>query len=191
MLDCLCSVILSRAATGARRAVFGLAAPLLVLVAILLSPVGGVSATEKMKAPSGRVILTVTGKIGVTNAENAADFDLEMIHALGLRKLITSTPWTDGTQEFSGVLMRDILEAVGAAGKTVEAVALNEYAMEIDISDFENYPVMLATTLNGEKLRIRDKGPLWIIYPRDDFDELRSQKIDNKMVWQLRRLIVK
>lgn len=152
---------------------------------------GDTWAGDALKKPEGRVILTVSGKITRTNAGDSAEFDMEMLVALGQKTLVTSTPWTDGTQEFGGILMRDVLAAVGAEGHMVEAVALNDYAMGIEISDFQQYPVLLANTLNGEKLRIRDKGPLWIIYPRDDYIELRSQSIDNKMVWQLRRLIVK
>ena len=44
--------------------------------------------------------------------------------------------------------------------------------------------------MNGDRLRVRDKGPLWIVYPRDDYAELRSKDVDYKMVWQLRELIV-
>lgn len=179
------------AATGSESVTIRIAKACLLAVLIFVLPVGAVQSAEDMRKPAGRVILTVSGSISAANAGDSADFDLEMIHALGQRKLITSTPWTDGTQEFGGVLVRDLLKAVGATGTVVEAVALNDYAMEIDISDFENYPVILATTMNGEKLRVRDKGPLWIIYPRDDFEELREQRIDNKMVWQLRRLIIK
>lgn len=141
--------------------------------------------------PKGRVILTVSGDIANTNNAGQADFDLPMLHALGLQSLSTTTSWTDGTQNFSGIWMRTVLEAVGARGKTVEAVALNDYTYEIEIEDFSHYPVLLATKLNGNILKIRDKGPLWIVYPLDRFSETEKTIIERRMVWQLRRLIVK
>lgn len=141
--------------------------------------------------PQGRVILVVSGNIENTNNGDVAEFDLDMLHAMGVQPLSTTTSWTDGTMEFSGVLMRDLLAAVGAKGKTVEAVALNDYTFEIAIEDFSRYPVILATTLNGKILKVRDKGPLWIVYPLDEFTETERVQIERRMVWQLRQLIVK
>jgi hypothetical protein len=45
--------------------------------------------------------------------------------------------------------------------------------------------------MNGEYLEIRDKGPIWIVYPRDQFSELRNSMVDKKWVWQLSELEVK
>ena len=146
---------------------------------------------DPLAKPTGKVILTVSGNIKNTNDEGEAHFDLEMLHTLGVGTLRTSTSWTDGTQEFGGILMRDLLAAVGAQGDRVEAIALNDYSYGISTEDFDRYSVLLATTLNGQRLRVRDKGPLWIVYPRDEHKELRTEATDRKMVWQLRRLIVK
>lgn len=145
---------------------------------------------QPLTTPQGHVVLTISGNISNTNAGQTADFDLEMLEGLGRMTLRTSTPWTDGTQVFKGVLMRDVLAAVGAAGDTVRAVALNDYAYAIEASDFTDFPVLIATHMNDVKLRVRDKGPLWIVYPRDDYEELRTKDVDYKMVWQLRGLVV-
>jgi hypothetical protein len=149
------------------------------------------AADESLPQPTGRVILTISGDITKTNNGDKADFDLDMLHALGTRALSATTSWTDGTQEFSGVLMRDLLAAVGAKGKTVEAIALNDYTYSIDIEDFSLHPVIVATRLNGKILKIRDKGPLWIVYPLDTFTEEQRINIERRMVWQLRQLIVR
>ena len=148
-------------------------------------------AGETLPAPTGKVVLSVTGNITRTNADGAANFDMAMLEKLGRRTVATSTPWTDGTQEFSGPLIRDVLAAAGARGDTVEAVALNDYSYTISIADFLEYPVIAAGMMNGERMPVRNKGPLWIIYPRDDFEELRTSEIEYRMVWQLRELAVK
>jgi hypothetical protein len=77
-----------------------------------------------------------------------------MLHALGTRAVSVTTSWTDGTQEFSGVMMRHLMSAVGAEGKTVEAIALNDYTYTIEVEDFSMYPVIVATKLNGKILKI-------------------------------------
>lgn len=149
------------------------------------------AADEALRAPTGRVILTISGNISRTNSGDKAEFDLDMLQALGTRTLAITTSWTDGIQNFSGATMRDLMETVGAKGKTVEAVALNDYTYTIEIEDFSLYPVILATKLNGNILKVRDKGPLWIIYPLDRFTDIERNSIERRMVWQLRHLIVK
>lgn len=149
------------------------------------------AAQESLPQPTGRVILTISGDISKTNNGDKAEFDLDMLHALGTRAMSVTTSWTDGTQEFSGVLMRHLMAAAGAKGKTVEAIALNDYTYTLDIKDFSLYPVIVATKLNGKILKIRDKGPLWIVYPLDTFTEEQRIGIERRMVWQLRQLIVR
>lgn len=161
------------------------------VIAAILFFLPDAASGENLQQPEGRVILTVSGNITKTNSGDKAEFDLDMLHALETQTLSVTTSWTDGTQEFSGVAMRDLMEAVGAKGKTVEAVALNDYTYDIEIEDFSLYPVMLATKLNGKILKVRDKGPLWIVYPLDRFTEAEKTTIERRMVWQLRQLIVK
>lgn len=50
------------------------------------------------------------------------------------------------------------------------------------------YPVILAYRMNGELLRIRDKGPLWVIYPQDDFPDLKTKQTQAKWVWQVKEI---
>lgn len=148
-------------------------------------------ATETFAMPQGKVILTVSGKIGRTNDSGQAHFDREMLEQIGTKRLETSTPWTQGVQSFEGVSMGDLLDAVGADGETVKAIALNDYMIDIPISDVERYEVLLALKMNGEYMRVRDKGPIWIVYPYDQYDELNEPGIRERSVWQLRELIVK
>lgn len=164
----------------------------ILFLAAALAGIGPVRAEARdLAQPHGKIILTISGSIENTNNGAEADFDLQMLEGLGTQSLSTTTSWTDGVQEFSGVSLRKLLATVGARGKTVEAVALNDYTYEIEIEDFSRFPVILATKLNGKVLKVRDKGPLWIVYPLDDFNNTEKIQIERRMVWQLRRLIVK
>ena len=40
-------------------------------------------------------------------------------------------------------------------------------------------------------LTARDKGPIWIVYPRDDIPELRNPRMDANWIWQLAKIEVK
>jgi hypothetical protein len=134
--------------------------------------------------------LTVTGALANANASGRIEFDLRGLEGLGPSKLTTWTPWTDGAVEFEGVLARRLMEAVGARGSEVEARALNDYKDVIPIEDFHRYDVLLATRMNGQLMRVRDKGPIWIVYPWSSHPELDDFATREKSVWQLSALHV-
>ncbi|MFS8151897.1 molybdopterin-dependent oxidoreductase [Vreelandella titanicae] len=146
--------------------------------------------TIALEVPEGPVILVVSGKVGQTNVGDEAHFDKAMLEGLAQHETITRTPWHDGVMRFSGPLGRAILEAVGAEGENIRVVALNEYAATVPISDFENYDVILAMQANGKALRIRDQGPLFVIYPFDQHPELLDEEIFSRSVWQVTRIDV-
>mgnify|MGYP003649708220 CR=1 FL=1 len=143
-----------------------------------------------LEVPEGPVILVVSGKVGLPNVGDEAHFDKAMLEALGLHETITRTPWHDGVMRFSGPLGRAILEAAGAEGENARVIALNEYAATVPISDFENYDVILAMQADGKVLRIRDQGPLFVIYPFDKHSELLNEEIFSRSVWQVARIDV-
>ena len=173
-----------RSALDVVRRALVLGGPLLLL---LLSPA---RAADPLPAPQGPVILLVSGNVGVTNTPEGAAFDREMLIALGQTEMRTTTPWTDGVQVFEGVLARAVIERVEAQGTTVKAAALNDYTVEVPMDDFLNYDVLLATQMNGEEMHVSDKGPIWIVYPRDDVPELQNRELHERWVWQLKSLQV-
>lgn len=148
-------------------------------------------AQQPLDAPQSNVILEISGRVTQTNAPGAASFDRAMLEGLGMTMLRTSTPWTDGIQEFRGVLVLDVLDRAGADGQVVRAIAHNDYTIDIPADDFREYPVLLALEMNGVKLELKDKGPIWIVYPLDEFELLQDRATERKMVWQLKELQVR
>ncbi len=147
-------------------------------------------ADAPLPAPAGEIILTVSGKITRTNGDNSAKFDRAMLEALGQSDLAVTTPWTDGVQQFRGVLGNLVLDAVGAEGDMITAQAINDYQIKIPVSDLRNFPVLFALQQNGKYMRVRDKGPIWIVYPRQTYPELDTDLITDRWVWQLKALII-
>ncbi|QYX56446.1 molybdopterin-dependent oxidoreductase [Roseovarius sp. SCSIO 43702] len=131
-------------------------------------------------------VLRITGNV----AGGAVELDMDTLRALPQVTLETSTVVTDGTHRFTGVLMRDLLDMVEADGDQVTATALNDYAVDIPVSDFRDYDVVVAHAMDDEPLDRADKGPLWIVYPRDDHAELQDIRYDYRWVWQLSGLDV-
>ena len=61
----------------------------------------------------------------------------------------------------------------------------------IPIDDFHRYDVLLAVRMNGQLMRTRDKGPIWIVYPWSGNPELDDFLTREKSVWQLNALHVR
>lgn len=160
----------------------------IALVGLLV--LAGPAQADALPAPAGDVILRVTGNIANGNDGSGALFDLDGLETLPHTQVVTSTPWTEGQTVFDGVLLRDLLAAVGATGENLRAVAINDYAVDIPAEDAVAYDVIVAYQMNGAPMSVRDKGPLWIVYPMDDHDGLKTPETEAKMIWQLRDIAV-
>jgi hypothetical protein len=144
-------------------------------------------AVEPLPAPTGKVILTISGKITRTNASGKARLDRAMLESLGKASLTTTTSFTDGKKVFEGVPLRAVLERVGATGTLIKATALNDFETDMSTEDLR-YEPLPAMTMDGALMTARDKGPIWIVYPKDNYAALQNPNQDRKWVWQLERL---
>lgn len=151
----------------------------------------GSSLAATLAAPQGKVILTMSGKIANTNNDGTAQFDMPMLEQLGLQSFETTTPWYDGKVKFEGVPMTRLLDFVGASGASITVKALNDYATDIPMEDFKKYPAILALKRDGAYMPVRDKGPLFIVYPYDSDPDLKHQRFYTRSAWQVAQIIVK
>jgi len=150
-----------------------------------------------LEPATGEVLLVIDGNIEVSNAmqdsQPVAEFDLEMLEAMETTTLTTTTPWTgEDAVEFTGVQISTLLDklSVSAEDAVLRATGANDYWFELSDLDFEKYPIIIAFAKNGETMSLRELGPLWIIFPWDDYPELVSEKTRAASVWQLVELTV-
>lgn len=139
-----------------------------------------------LAADSKDPVLRITGAL----TPEAVTLALSDMRALPVTTIDTQTVVTDGVHRFTGVLMRDLLAHVGVVGDTVTATALNDYVVDIPMRDFEAFDVIVAYAMDSAALDRADKGPLWIVYPRDSHPELQDIRFDYRWVWQLSGLHV-
>lgn len=145
---------------------------------------------EPLPQPEGPIVLTVTGNITQTNQGDAAVFDYDMLSELEQGQIETVNPWADGMNTYSGPLGTAILDAVGAQGNQLVLQALNDYSAPVPASDLSEFSTVFATHQNGRRLSVRDRGPLFLIYPFSRFPELESERYHNRSVWQIDRVQV-
>lgn len=156
------------------------------LIVMLLSFVVTIQVwAGELSKPVGKVLLTVSGNIENTNEDGKAVFDITSLENLGAVSFQTSSPWYNGRTTFTGISLQKLMDYVGAKGSVVKVTALNDYTTVIPLSDFKKYNVILALKINGEYMRIRDKGPLFIVYPYDSIPELNNQIFYSRSAWQV------
>lgn len=149
------------------------------------------AAAAPLPTPTGKVLLTISGKITTQNTAGSASFDREMLEAIGVEGFNTMTPWYSAPVKFEGVALDRLMKIVGASGDHITAFALNDYTTDIPIDDFAHFNVILALKRDGEYMPVKDKGPLFIVYPYDSSPELKAQKYYSRSAWQVNRIIVK
>ncbi|MDB5526623.1 MAG: oxidoreductase [Rhizobium sp.] len=161
---------------------------LLSVFAVILS--FNAAAAGGLALPTGKVILTISGNITKTNKGEVAQFDRAMLESLGLVSFKTKTPWYDAPVTFEGISLDSLMKSIGAHGKKVTALALNDYNTEIPMSDFAEHGAILALKRDGEYMPVRDKGPLFIVYPYDSDEALQTDLYYGRSAWQLAKLII-
>lgn len=162
-------------------------------IAVMAAPIGA-------KAADGPVVLTVAGTVAhadrgpvdpfvdafFNNAaiafDKAATFSVKDLEAIGMKRLTVRYPDWPKSFIFEGPLLKDVLAKAGATGTIVRLQALDGYSAEIPMADVQKYPVVLAIKRDGQYLGIGDRGPTWLVFPRDDYPVLQGQD-DARWVW--------
>lgn len=167
-----------------------------ILVGILIAALAivtmnaGQTRAETLPAPTGDVILRISGAITNTNVDGALALDADLMAQLPQHSLTTGTMWTVGTATYTGVLLRDLLAAAGTTGTTLTLRAVNDYHVSMPAADVAGDGPLLAFLANGKPLSLRDKGPVWLIYPFDDVPAYRTEQFFSRSIWQLDRIEV-
>ncbi len=123
-----------------------------------------------------------------SGSQEPISFDLAALKALDQTTFVTTTLWTEGPQTFTGVSLATLLANLGISEGTAFASAINDYTVEIPVSDAVEGGPIIAYELNGEEMSIRDKGPLWVVYPYDSNADYRAEVIYSRSIWQLDRI---
>jgi hypothetical protein len=151
----------------------------------------GAASACHLEEPGAAVVLRIEGQIRHCNSGFEVQFDLALLESLPKREVTTQNPWEEGTATYEGVLLRDLLKFVEANGTVLRIAALNDYSADMDVADTETIDVILAFKRNGEYMPVREKGPLFVVFPFSDQPSLGVQQRFEQSVWQVSRITVK
>ena len=133
------------------------------------------------------VLLTVDGRGDGSSLKQFTDADLM---ALPQGEFMTSTIWTAGVSTFSGPTLASVLEAADAADGVLMMTAVNDYKVEVPRAIIEPGVPILANRIDGKPFGIRNKGPLWLMFPFDSDSRYQSEEVYSFSIWQLTQIKV-
>lgn len=155
--------------------------PFSILFAMLVFATAGSASADS----HAEILLTLT------NGDDVVEYDLATLEAIGSTTFETSTIWTEGPQTFTGVPLQALVDELDIDDGVLLASAINDYTVEIPVSDAVTGGPIIAYLHNGSVMSVRDKGPLWIVYPYDSNTEYQAETIYSRSIWQLDRIVVK
>lgn len=124
----------------------------------------------------------------VNNHGHKAQFSLEQLLAHADKEIVTNTPWTDDNTKFVGVSAKALLQIIGVDKADLKVTALNNYWSTIPYDDIEKYNPLFAVKKNDTVMSVRDKGPIWVIYPLSEFNQVNNEVLHSRMVWQVSQI---
>lgn len=127
--------------------------------------------------------------LSVTNGDQTVTYNLEALLALPQEIVVTTNDYVDDLTTFQGPSLKSVLEESDIGDDaTLKMVAINDFASSVPAGDAFEYQVILAVLSDGEEMSVRDKGPIWVIYPMTDNAELQDDIYNGRLVWQLKSI---
>jgi hypothetical protein len=128
---------------------------------------GSLAAGEKIGAPKGEVVLTMTGAIGAANNGKKLELDLASLEQMRRVRLEAAEPFLKRRVLFEGVLLSDLLAVAGVpdGASTVSLTALDDYKVDFKVADVRSSQMLLATKADGKHMPVDRSGPIRIVFP--------------------------
>lgn len=113
----------------------------------------------------------------------------EELEALPQESFTTSTPWTKSIHTYQGPRLSLITSNFPQPFESIKVYGINGYAYDIKEKELKKYPFILAMKQDGKRMALRNKGPLWVLLPFNQYPKVDSiDEMLNKFVWQVNRI---
>jgi len=148
-------------------------------------------AGDTVPAPTGTVILTVTGKIGTTNQDKSIVMDRDMIESVGQIEYKVTDPFENKVYTYRGPMMSDLLNLwkVTQDAQTLKISALDDYEVDVPLAEVRKYPVIFALQQEGQYMPTSTRGPAMLVFPYDNF-KFDTTVYNNYWAWQIKSIDV-
>jgi hypothetical protein len=128
---------------------------------------GTLAAGQKIAAPDGEVVLTVSGDIGARNKGKSLQLDLDSLERMRQVRLEAAEPFLKRRVTFEGVLLADLLAVAGVpdSASKISLTALDDYKVDFTLADVRSSQMLLATKADGKHMPVDRSGPIRIVFP--------------------------
>lgn len=136
---------------------------------------------------------TFSPMLSLRMGERVIELQREQLAALPQIRLTTSTTLNEGTPTWEGPLARDVLALLDIPEGQVVPLRMSswdDYSVDLTSEDFQRWDVILAHRVDGKDLTVLGLGPLRVVYPRDQHQELQDSRFDHRWVWMLREIVI-
>lgn len=127
-------------------------------------------------------------RLAVEGVDQTVMLSQQDLLKLGPASVTTTTPWTDGESTYRGATLEQVLALAGINGGRVSARALNGYSVNIPVEAAVAAGALVAVSADGELMRVRDKGPFWIVFPWSQQPDLVNREVRAWAIWQLTQI---
>jgi hypothetical protein len=145
---------------------------------------------QPIPAPTGKPVLTLTGKISATNKGSAIVFDQATIDRLGQVQITVYEPWVKQDMTFRGVWLADLLTVADASttASSLRMTALDDYRAEVTMTAVRAGGMLLATRAgDGSAIPVADGGPTRLVY----VNGIKSGANADLWIWSLKTIEVR
>jgi hypothetical protein len=148
----------------------------------------GLAAGDEIPEPQSKTIVTVKGDISKSNGADGISLDIDTIADMPMTEATVFEPFVKTDVTFTGVMLADFLEIVGAHPNATEVFmkALDDYSVKLPIADAVASSAMLAIEENGEPIKIRHGGPARIVFLTDS----KMAANTDMWIWSVNRVKV-
>ncbi|MEA3338679.1 MAG: hypothetical protein U9R15_01810, partial [Chloroflexota bacterium] len=126
--------------------------------------IGAPAEAEGLSAPTGDVILKVTGDIADGNAGDECQFDADIFDQYAITQDLDD-PWMGDGLDYRGLTLARIWELCGGSDEATVATMIANDGMTINIAkeDLDAWPIMVAYQVDGENLVDEMGGPVKLV----------------------------
>ena len=137
-------------------------------------------------ASASEILLKVRSSIDQTEVS----FSREALMDLPQTSFETATIWSEGVNKYSGPLLADVLAAAEMPDGDLHLIAINDYNVSFPMDRVQDDAPIIALEINGKPFSVREKGPLWVMFPFDENAKFRTEDTFALSVWQLAQIDV-
>ena len=123
----------------------------------------------------------------ITNNEKF-EYSVDQLLEIQTKELVTLTPWTNSEPTFKGLSIAALFAEHNIQSGQIKFTALNDYSISVSVADLLKSEGFIAMYQDGEILKVRSKGPFWLIFPWSDRSELINARVSSWSTWQIKTI---